>query len=128
MTTFDRYLFFRLLQTFAVFFIATYGLYVVFDLFTNFDDFFQLKLDGTERTQAEIAVAIIKHYGYQSAQYLELAGPVVIGISAIAVLGLLEKNTESHPILAAGIPALRLLKPLLLGEPADDVEALWQKM
>lgn len=115
MTTFDRYLLNRLLQTFAVFFVATYGLYVVFDLFTNFDDFFELKSDGTERSQVEIALAIIKHYSYQALQFLELAGPVVIGISTIAVLGLLEKNSESHPILAAGIPALRLLKPLLIG-------------
>ena len=38
-TTFDRYLLGRLLHTFIVFLVATYGLYIVIDLFTNIDAF-----------------------------------------------------------------------------------------
>ena len=110
LTTFDKYLLKRLVHTFLVFFIATYGLYMVIDLFTNIDDFMQ---EGYSR--ADVAKAIGRFYGFRVAEFLEMAGPTLIVLSAIAVLGLLEKHSESHPILAAGIPAFRILQPMLLG-------------
>lgn len=110
LTTFDKYLLNRLLHTFVVFFIATFGLYMVIDLFSNVDDFQQ-----GGRDLPDISIAIIRHYGYRTSEFFEMAGPILIVVSAIAVLGLLEKNSESHPILAAGIPASRLLRPLLIG-------------
>lgn len=114
LTTFDKYLITRLLHTFAVFFIATYGLYIVIDLFTNIDDF-QHGAGGVDRSAVESIVAIGRYYGFRVAEFFEMAGPILIVVSAIAVLGLLERHSESHPILAAGIPAFRLLRPLLLG-------------
>lgn len=110
LTTFDKYLLKRLLHTFAVFLVATYGLYMVIDLFTNVDDFMR---EGWSRGQ--IVASIGRYYGFRIAEFLEMAGPTLIVLSAIAVLGLLEKHSESHPILAAGVPAFRLLRPLLLG-------------
>lgn len=114
LTTFDKYLMNRLLHTFVVFFIATYGLFMVIDLFTNVDDF-QRNALGEERTSVETGIAIFRYYGYRVAEFMEMAGPILIVVSAIAVLGLLEKHSESHPILAAGVPAFRLLRPLLVG-------------
>lgn len=110
LTTFDKYLLSRLIHTFAVFFVATYGLYMVIDLFTNIDDFMR---EGY--SQAQIAWSITRYYGFRVAEFLQMAGPTLIVLSAIAVLGLLEKHSESHPILAAGVPAFRLLQPLLIG-------------
>lgn len=114
LTTFDKYLIGRLLHTFIVFFVATYGLYMVFDLFTNVDDF-QRNSAGGDRTSAETIVAIVRYYSFRVPEFFEMAGPILVVVSAIAVLGLLEKHSESHPILAAGIPAFRLLRPLLIG-------------
>ena len=113
-TTFDKYLLNRMLHTFVVFLIATYGLYMVIDLFTNVDDFQRNGL-GEDRNTAAIALSIFRYYGVRVTEFFEMAGPILIVVSAIAVLGLLEKNSESHPVLAAGIPAFRLLRPLLLG-------------
>ena len=59
LTTFDKYLMNRLLHTFAVFFVATYGLYMVFDLFTNVDDF-QRNSAGDERTSVETIQWIVE--------------------------------------------------------------------
>lgn len=108
-TTFDKYLLGRLLHTFAVFFISAYGLYVVIDLFTNIDDF-------QEKTGAslDLFLRIGEYYAYRASEFFELAGPVLIVVSVIVVLGLLQKHSEHYPILAAGIPAFRLLKPLLI--------------
>lgn len=108
-TTFDRYLLGRLLHTFVVFFIATYGLFIVFDLFTNVDDF-QESASGS----ADLAARIGEYYLYRASEFFEMAGPILIPMSVMTVLGLLQKHSETYPILAAGIPAFRLLKPLLL--------------
>ncbi len=109
LTTFDRYLLGRLLHTFGVFFVAAYGLYVVIDLFTNIDDF-----QNEASSAAALFGSILEYYIYRCAEFFEMAGPVLVVISVITVLGLLQKNSETYPILAAGIPAFRLLKPLLM--------------
>lgn len=124
LTTYDKYLLKRLIHTFVVFFVATYGLYVVIDLFTNVDDFMVphriTSDDGQtiaerERSAGEITLSIARYYSFRVAEFFEMAGPILVVLASIAVLGLVEKHSEAHPILAAGIPAFRLLRPLLLG-------------
>ncbi len=126
LTTFDRYLLGRMLHTFAVFFIATYGLYIVIDLFSNIDEFqmaAQAAADAArkaghpwsdQQVLFSMTRRIARYYTWHLSDFFELAGPLLITVSAVAVLGLMEKHHESHPVLAAGIPAFRLLKPLLL--------------
>lgn len=109
MTTFDRYLLGRLLHTFVVFFIAAYGLYIVIDLFTNIDDF-----QHGSTSIPELVFRIAEFYLFRCSDFFEMAGPILIVIAVIAVLGLLQKHSETYPILAAGIPAFRLLKPLVI--------------
>lgn len=109
MTTFDRYLVGRLLHTFGVLFVAAYGLYVVIDLFTNIDDFQQ-----EAASLFDLGLSIAQYYGWRSAEFFEMAGPILIVIAVIAVLGLLQKHHENYPILASGVPAFRLLRPLLV--------------
>lgn len=108
LTTFDRYLLGRLLHTFLVLFVAAYGLYVVFDLFTNIDDF-----QENTASNSELFLRIGQYYAYRAFEFFGLAGPMLIVVSVITILGLLRKNSETFPILAAGIPAFRLLRPLI---------------
>jgi len=108
-TIFDRYLLGRLMHTFIVLFVSAYGLYIVIDLFTNIDDF-----QENTASNFQLLSQIVIYYFYRTSQFFEMAGPMLIVISVITVLGLLQKNSETFPILAAGIPAFRLLKPLLL--------------
>lgn len=109
MTTFDRYMLGRLLHTFIVLFVAAYGLYIVIDLFTNIDEFQQ-----DAASVLELFARIAEYYALRSSEFFEMAGPILIVIAVIAVLGLLQKHHENYPILAAGIPAFRLLRPLLV--------------
>ncbi|MEZ6123812.1 MAG: LptF/LptG family permease [Planctomycetaceae bacterium] len=118
LTTFDRYLLNRLLHTFVVFLIATYGLYMVIDVFTNMNDFQKAAdaIDGSEMEKMlAVATAIGRYYSVRITDFLEMVGPILIVVSAITVLGLLQKHSEAHPILAAGVPAFRMLRPLLIG-------------
>ena len=110
LTTFDRYILKRVVHTFAVFFVATYGLYMVIDLFSNVDAFL-----GEDGSQADVGLSILRYYSYRVAEFLQMTGSILIVISCVTVLGLLEKHSESHPILAAGVPAFRLLRPLVIG-------------
>ena len=127
-TTFDRYLLGRLLHTFIVFLVATYGLYIVIDLFTNIDAFQMEAQNAADESRLagastwsdrdpllNMVQKIGLYYAFRLSDFVELAGPILITISAAAVIGLLEKHAESHPVLAAGVPAFRLLRPLLLG-------------
>ena len=109
LTTFDRYLLHRMLHTFLVMFVAAYGLFVVIDLFTNIDDF----QDGAA-SSGEMAAVIGEYYGWRTFEFFEMAGPMMIVVAVVTTLGLLRKNSETFPILAAGIPAFRLLKPMIV--------------
>lgn len=108
-TTFDRYLLGRMLHTFVMMFIAAYGLYVVFDLFTNIDDFQQ-----ESSSLLQLFGSIAEFYLFRVAEFFDMAGPTLIVIAVITVLALLQKNSETYPLLAAGIPTFRLLKPMLI--------------
>jgi lipopolysaccharide export system permease protein len=113
MTIFDKYILKRFLHTFVVLFMATFGLYVVFDLFTNVDAF----QEGGADT-ATMVRQIVTFYGYQAVQFFELIGTVLVVISAMIVLAMMQKRSEFHPVLAAGIPAFRIAIPLVIGAVA----------
>ena len=117
-STFDRYLIWRVLHTFAMLFIATYGLFVVIDLFMNIDEFQENSLKGLAAgesgRQLELFRRIGVYYLYHAFDFFELAGSILVVVSAIAVLALIRKSSETFPLLAAGVPAFRLLRPLLI--------------
>jgi lipopolysaccharide export system permease protein len=113
MTIFDKYVLKRFLHTFCVLFLATFGLYVVFDLFTNVDAF-----QADSKNTVEMVKQIGTYYGYQAVQFFELIGTVLVVIAAMVVLAMMHKRSEVHPVLAAGIPTFRVAVPLVVGAVA----------
>jgi lipopolysaccharide export system permease protein len=111
-TTFDRYLLSRFWHVFGIGFVATVGLFVVFDGFTNIDAF-------QDRSAGASGMVVLgrmaEFYSYQSLVMFEMVGPLLTVISTMVVFALLLKNRELHPILSAGVPALRLVVPMLIG-------------
>jgi lipopolysaccharide export system permease protein len=117
LTTFDRYVIGRLLHTFVMLFAATLGLYVVIDLFMNIDEFQEnIARDSATSTAPQLALlrSISEYYFFRSFDFFEMAGPVLVTVAAVTVIALLRKSSETFPLLAAGVPAFRLLRPLLL--------------
>lgn len=98
-----------MLHTFCVMFVSAYGLYVVIDLFTNIDSF----QEGSASSM-ELAASIGEYYGWRTFEFFEMAGPMLTVVAVVTTLALLRKNSETFPLLAAGIPAFRLLKPMIL--------------
>ncbi len=110
LTTFDRYLLKRYLHAFAILFMSMYGLFMVIDGFTNVDAF----QNGKEHS-SEIIRWMAEYYVIQSIQFFAMVAPMVSVVSVMVVFALLQKNSELHPILAAGIPVYRLIVPIVLG-------------
>jgi lipopolysaccharide export system permease protein len=109
-TTFDRYLLRRFAYVFAILFVTTFGLFVVIDAFTNVDGF----QEGTKSTLGVLA-KMAAYYGYQSSVFFAMTGPILAVIASMVVLAILQKNSEIQPVLAAGVPAYRLIVPLIAG-------------
>ena len=111
-TTIDRYLLGRFWHVFGIGYVATVGLFVVFDSFSNIDDF-------RDRSGAASGLVVLsnmaRYYGYQSLVMFEMVGPILTVIATMVVFSLLLKNRELHPLLSAGVPAARLVVPMLIG-------------
>ncbi len=113
MNTFDRYLLGRYLHVVVVFAVTVIGLYAIVDGFTNLDEF-QVKA-GSDEGSLGLFLRIARHYLYQSAAILNIAGPTILVISAMCVLALMLKQGEIHPVLAAGVPTYRATASILVG-------------
>lgn len=109
--TYDRYLLRSFIHTFGVCFVATFGLVAVIDLFENLDEL--LKQNGNDGTMALVWM-IVKLNGYRSILFLDRAGPSLMIITVMTVLILLQRSGELHPLLAAGIPMYRILRPVII--------------
>jgi lipopolysaccharide export system permease protein len=108
-TTFDRYLIVRYLQIFAILFVSVFGLFVVIDGFSNLDEF-----QDHAKTAVDLLILMGSYYANQSTMFLDMCGPILTVVDAMVVFALLVRNSELHPILAAGVPAWRLLLPIML--------------
>ena len=108
--TFDRYLFGRFLSAYLILFISTYGLYVVIDGFTNVDGF----QDGRDGV-VEVLQSMGAFYLYQSSMFFDLVAPILSVMAIMIVFALMQRHSELHPLLAAGIPMFRLAMPVVAG-------------
>ena len=106
----DRYLFWSFLRSFGIVFSTLIGLYVVIDLFSNYDEFIKDRV-GT----AELARRIGEYYFLHSFEYFWRLSPVMTQVAAMSALAGLHKNNEIVPLLAAGIPTRRALVPIFAG-------------
>lgn len=110
MNTFDRYILRRFWHVFAIGFVATFGLYVVFDAFTNADEF-QVDASGTVDMLSRMSL----HYFFQAFPFFDLVGPILVVLAAMGVFALLQRQSEIYPVLSAGIPTWRLAVPIVVG-------------
>ena len=99
MTLFDRYLLQRFLSVFMIMFVSTFGLFMVIDGFTNVDEFQSGGVGAAGAIQR-----MSRYYLLQSSVFFEMVGPILAVVTVMVVFALLQKNSEVHPILAAGIP------------------------
>ncbi|QDT96396.1 putative permease YjgP/YjgQ family protein [Gimesia aquarii] len=89
--------------------MATYGLYVVFDGFTNIDGF---QMAVKDDSSASLLWTMFEYYLYQSCIFFDMVSPILTVLAGVVVFSLMVRHGELNPILSAGIPTYRLAIPL----------------
>ncbi len=104
----DRYLLRQFFGTLAICFASLMGLYVVFDVFTNLEEFIRCgeKAGGTLRL-------IASYYGYQTLAVFDRTSAVLALIAAVVTVAWLQRHNEMTALMAAGVPRVRIIRPLL---------------
>lgn len=110
MKIFDRYIFWKFFRILFLCYVSLVGVYVVFDLFTNFDDFLKAKAPFFR-----LISSVVKYYFVHSFVLVDMFVPVLMLAAAITATSLMARQNEIIALLATGISPGRMVLPILLG-------------
>jgi lipopolysaccharide export system permease protein len=108
MTTLDRSLFRAYLQAYLICLISLLSLYVVVDLFMNLEDFAHQGLEAVLRH-------VLNYYGYKIIQIFDRLSEPIVLLAAMFTVAWVQRNNELLPLLSAGVPTRRVIRPVLVG-------------
>ena len=109
MTMLDRYILRSFFFNFIGWNFCLIGIYVVFDLFSNFDSLMQ-----AGKTAGNRFTVVFLYYSFKSIPIVLLLGSVLSLVAAMVTVAMLMRNNELVPIQAAGISTLRIIRPLII--------------
>jgi len=115
----DRYITRAQVNAFVVVFISLAGLYVVFDAFTNLDEF-----SDHAAKAGGLARVLGSYYGVRLIWFFDAASPVINLASAMFALSWLERHNELTALLAAGIDRWRIARPTLVFAAVISIAAV----
>jgi lipopolysaccharide export system permease protein len=110
MKLWDRLLIAAYLKAYFFCLLSLVSLYVVIDLFTNVEDFFNANHAGL----GESLEHILKYYGYRMAPIFDRLSEAVVLLAATFTVSWIQKNNELLPLLSAGVSTRRVVRPVLL--------------
>ena len=105
----DRYLLRQFVQVFLICFISLAGLYTIIDAFNRLDDF-----TGDEMTAGETLSMMGRYYAMQSIGFFNKTSGVLAMIAAMFTVTWIQGRQEMTALLAAGMPRLRVLRPVIV--------------
>lgn len=105
----DRYLLRQFLQVFAICFVSLTGLYVVFDAFTNLDEFLRYA-DQNGRLMQVMA----EFYAYRSVLFFDRMGAMLAMVAGMFTLTWFQRHNELVALMAAGISRRRVIVPVIV--------------
>jgi lipopolysaccharide export system permease protein len=109
MRTLDRLIVAAYARSYLICLVSLLSLYIVIDLFTNLNDFF----DGRDLIQALAAIG--RYYMYRSSQIFDRLCEPILLLAATFTLAWMQRSNELLPLLSAGVPTRRVLRPIFLG-------------
>jgi lipopolysaccharide export system permease protein len=104
----DRYMLRQFLSTFVICYVSLLGLYVVFDLFTNLEDFLRY---GREHGGALQLIA--SFYSYQSVLFFDRTAGLLALVAAMFTVTWIQRHNELTALMAAGIARTRVAAPVI---------------
>ena len=108
MTRVDRYILYNFFRTLLLWYLCLVGLYVVFDLFTNFEDVL-----SSGKTGGNIIFSIGRYYFFKTFQFFDVLVSLLIMTSAMITLSTMIRHNEMIPLLASGISQFRIVIPII---------------
>ncbi len=105
----DRYLLRQFIHTFVICFVSLVGLYIVIDAFTHLDSFMECA-----EVKGGLAPLMIGYYSYQSLAFFNLTSGMLALIAAMFTVTWIQRHNEMTALMAAGVPRIRVVKPVLI--------------
>lgn len=105
----DRYLLRQFLQTFVICYLSLTGLYVVFDAFTNLDEF----LRWAEKGGGLLAV-MGPHYVYRAIWFFDRTAGLLTLTAAMFTVTWIQRHQELTALMAAGVSRARVVVPVIV--------------
>ncbi len=106
----DRYMLRQFLSTFVICCLSLFGLYVVFDLFTNLEEFLRC---GREQNGGVLSL-IASFYGYQTAVFFDQTAGLLALVAAMFTVAWIQRHNELTALMAAGIAKTRVAAPVIV--------------
>jgi len=113
----DRYILITFLKNYLISFMVLIGLYVVLDMVINFDELVRIQpAANATGLQSILAVAwdIGDYYFFQIFPIYALLSGIIAVVAAAFTLMRLSRFNELVAILAAGVPLLRVVMPIII--------------
>ena len=110
MTILDRMYFRRFLANYLIVLVCLMSLFIIVDLFTNLNDFTSQK-----GSFAAVAKHIVGYYSVQVTLIFDKLSEAITVIAAAFTVSWMQRSNELLPQLSAGVPTLRVIRPILLG-------------
>jgi lipopolysaccharide export system permease protein len=105
----DRYLLRQFIKNFLICFISLTGLYIVFDAFTNLDEF----LAYSEK-QGNLASIMFEYYSYKSIYFFDRTSGILALIAAMFTVTWIQRYNELTALMAAGVSKGRVVLPVIV--------------
>ena len=106
----DRYIFWKFFRIFILGYVSLVGIYIVFDLFTNFDDFLKAKAPPVR-----LITSIAEYYFVNSFVFIDMIFPLLTLLAAMAATSMMARQNEIIALLATGVSPGRMVLPILVG-------------
>ncbi|HEY1188753.1 MAG TPA: LptF/LptG family permease [Gemmata sp.] len=109
-TAIDRMFLVTFFRSYLIVLVSLISLFVVIDLFTHLDDFVN-KPGGFAASVRHITY----YYGNRVPELFDLLGNFMTLIAGTFTVAWMQRNNELLPLLSAGVPTRRAIRPVLLG-------------
>jgi len=104
----DRYLLWQFIRTFVICWVSLTGLYVVFDAFTNLQEFIRC---GDE--SGGLWHLLGTFYAGQAIVFFDRTAGLLTLASAMFTVAWIQRHNEMTALMSAGIPRIRIVRPVI---------------
>ncbi len=108
-TIIDRYMLRQFVHVLAICFLSLVGLYIVIDAFGHLDHF----IDYADK-HGNLLGTLATFYAYRTMAFFDRTSGVLALVAAMFTVTWIQRHHEMTALMAAGIPRLRVMRPVIV--------------